>query len=239
VRKNGRRFFLSRSFSDKTNPRSFPKTGSGRYKTATRRNDQKERWFRSAGERISYEHLITSLPAGTMVDLLLQRKGKEVHASVTTSPAQFLIPRTVSHPGHPSPAQTSPDQTRPAQTRPGQTRPDHTIPGQARPGQASHTRPARAMPSHLTSQPASHTSSARANQACLQSHFADTSYFTGGWPLWQDGHDCNPSYLICGGLVFVPLTLPWCLIICAPTKDTPARFRPPSLRNAGRSILPR
>jgi hypothetical protein len=156
-------------------------------------------------------------------------------------------PGTVPDPAHgepprppqPSPDQPRPAQTRPAQTRPGQTRPDHTIPGQARPGQASHTRPARAMPSHLTSQPASHTSSARANQACLQSHFADTSYFTGGWPLWQDGHDCNPSYLICGGLVFVPLTLPWCLIICAPTKDTPARFRPPSLRNAGRSILPR
>jgi hypothetical protein len=148
VRKNGRRFFLSRSFSDKTNPRSFPKTASGRYKTATRRNDQKERWFRSAGERISYEHLITSLPAGTMVDLLLQRKGKEVHASVTTSPAQFLIPRTVSHPGHPSPAQTSPDQTRPAQTRPGQTRPDHTIPGQARPGQPHQTSQGYAQPSH-------------------------------------------------------------------------------------------
>ena len=59
----------------------------------------------SAGERISYEHLITSLPAGTMVDLLLQRKGKEVHAQVTTSPAQFLIPRTVS-----LPPQTRPDQ---------------------------------------------------------------------------------------------------------------------------------
>ena len=40
-----------------------------------------------------------------MVDLLLQRKGKEVHAQVTTSPAQFLIPRTVS-----LPPQTRPDQ---------------------------------------------------------------------------------------------------------------------------------
>jgi hypothetical protein len=153
VRKNGRRFFLSRSFSDKTNPRSFPKTASGRYKTATRRNDQKERWFRSAGERISYEHLITSLPAGTMVDLLLQRKGKEVHASVTTSPAQFLIPRTVSHPGHPSPAQTSPDQPRPDQASPDQARPDqtrsyHTRPGQARPGQPHQTSQGYAQPSH-------------------------------------------------------------------------------------------
>eukprot|EP00051_Salpingoeca_urceolata_P023681 m.407242 g.407242 ORF g.407242 m.407242 type:complete len:128 (+) comp20137_c0_seq22:1454-1837(+) len=25
----------------------------------------------------------------------------------------------------------------------------------------------------------------------------------------HDGWDCNPSYFICGGLVFVPLTAPW------------------------------
>ena len=66
-----------------------------------------------------YEHLITSLPTGAPVDILLQRQGEEVRVTVTTAPAQFLVPRT-------------------------------------------------------------------------------------------DGHDCKPSYFICGGLVFVPLTLPWC-----------------------------
>ena len=169
-------------------------------------------------------------------------------------------PGTVPDPAHgepPRPPQPSPDQTRPDQARPDQARPDqtrsyHTRPGQARPGQArpgqphraSHTRPATPdqpglCPAiSLASRPATPVQLELTKRAC-KAISLDTSYFTGGWPLWQDGHDCNPSYLICGGLVFVPLTLPWCLIICAPTKDTPARFRPPSLRNAGRSILPR
>lgn len=55
-----------------------------------------------AGERISYEHLITSLPVGTKVQLDLQRQGTDTKAEVTTVPAEFLIPRTDGHDCNPS-----------------------------------------------------------------------------------------------------------------------------------------
>jgi hypothetical protein len=55
-----------------------------------------------AGQRISYEHLITSLPVGTRVDLLLQRKGEDLNVEIATVPAQFLVPRTDGHDCNPS-----------------------------------------------------------------------------------------------------------------------------------------